>query len=305
MNKEKIGRWALGIGLTGLVLLFLLGRLGVQKETGTSEVIQPVESLAAKASGADRSSPRPRPSPQIDMLIYYEPGGTETSGLVVVSFSCQRVRNAALERELSNRYAFYKTKSSPIEPVELQMPREEWLKRILFSVEGDAAAGRRINVSYAIRKWPGKESVKFTAFEECDLMIEIPSAAKPPAGAKLSANLDVGVASIVSNTITVPSPAAGPRADAVLACRVHQLLEAAGPLQDAAEKLLATDPADFDGYWFLGQALEMRGKLDAALAAYEDALKRSPRLVKNDDEAPFHVMFRLQELSRTLAEKKP
>ena len=28
-------------------------------------------------------------------------------------------------------------------------------------------------------------------------------------------------------------------------------------------------------------------------------------LVKNDEEAPFHLMFRLQELSRTLAEKKP
>lgn len=287
-----------------MALLFLLGRFGGRDEPGTTEGKRPVEPLAAEGSREERTETRPRSTPTLDLLIYYEPGGAATSGVVLVSISSQRARNAAFERELSDKYAFYKAKSLPVEPVELQMAREEWLKRIFFSVEGNEAAGRSINNTYALRKWPGKESVKFTAHEDCRLIIEIPAASKPPAGARLSASLEIGVASIVSNTITLPSPPAGPREDAVLACRVHQLLEAAGPLQEAADRMVAADLADFDGYWFLGQALEMRGQLDEALEAYEEALRRSPTLAKSADEAPFHLMFRLQELSRALAEKK-
>ena len=287
-----------------MALLFLLGRFGGREESGTAEGKRPVEPFAAEGSREERTVTPPRSTPPIDLLIYYEPGGAATSGVVIVSISSQRAWNAAFERELSDKYPFYKSKALPAAPVELQMPREEWLKRIFFSVDGDAAAGRRMNSAYAIRQWPGKESVKFTAMADCELIIEIPAENKPPAGTQLSASLDVGVASIASNMVTVPSSPAGPREDSVLACRVHQLLEAPGPLQEAADKLIEADSAAFDGYWLLGQALEMRGRVEEALAAYEDALKRSPLLVKSDEEAPFHLMFRLQELSRALAEKR-
>lgn len=139
------------------------------------------------------------------------------------------------------------------------------------------------------------------SFHQLSCVVE--AAAAPPPGALVTATVKLDGLTVESAPLTVPSPPENER-EAKLAGVTATL--AAGDAVAAlavADRWIAAEPARHEGYWCRGQALEARGDVAGALAAYRAALERYPKLA--DMGSGWEPPDRLWQKVETLEKSAP
>jgi hypothetical protein len=207
------------------------------------------------------------------LRIHLQPAGNGQGGVLVATMFDRVARQAALDRDASAAVPPPAgTPPAPTPPASVvAVPREEWAARISVEVVQSDSTRRRLD-GLIVRAAPDPP-VTLDPARSLEVRFEIPAAAMPAAGASLIATyVDNGVP-VESNTVTVTSPPS-PAADLIGEARAARMLGDIERLDRAAAAIEQALPSSVDAPYYRGIVQQARGDRAAALASFEEALRR-------------------------------
>jgi hypothetical protein len=135
------------------------------------------------------------------------------------------------------------------------------------SPTGDVTPGPAASIVQA----PGEAPVEFGADTVAEVWITM---ASPLPSGRMRVAMSIGGAAVNTNWADVTPPPAS-RRDQLEARARLQAVQNSEALLETADALVAAAPNDWTGHYYRGVALESRGDVGPAIAAFQDALERA------------------------------
>jgi len=230
----------------------------------------------------------------IDLSLHYIPSSPGKESLIILTILNKSSIEAA-------RKAKNKTVSSSIPFEDLVKPaslKKSDIDKIKFQIRNHQGENKDIS-AFAERITKAKDDrLILDATHFYHFIYKLKPEGAPQLHETVFAQLKIGSSESKSNMVKFSPVPQSTFLNLKRQAYIAEILKDKALLAELSQRLIQENPNSPDGYWFQGQALELKGDKKKALDAYKNALSQMTMVKGNHQEPPLEIIQKIKELGK-------